>query len=383
MEVPIAQVIFWSCALALLYTYLGYPLALSLRSPRPIRPEPDGSWPAVSVLVAAFNEAGCIADKVRNTLAQDYQGRLECVVVSDGSTDCTAEAAADVADSRLTVIALPRNQGKCLALNRAVEAATGAVLVFTDANAMLEPGALGRLCRPFADDGVGLVSGKGVLVRPDGDGVHVIGSTYLEYEDFLRDREQRFGYIAWADGALYALRRSLFRPLSPVHANDFLHPIQVALQGYRAAFERSAVFREPAGGSSQGEFRRQARMIGQGIWILATEGRALIRHRRWTVLWQLASHRVLRWMGPLFLAGALAASAVLARDSALYQVLLAGQLAFYLVAALGAVSEWRGWRTRFLSVPYYFCLVNLAGLVGLARVVAGNVQATWTPVRPA
>jgi cellulose synthase/poly-beta-1,6-N-acetylglucosamine synthase-like glycosyltransferase len=248
---------------------------------------------------------------------------------------------------------------------------------------MLAPSALSRLTRHFADPRIGLVSGKGQFVERVQGSVLVVTNTYLRYEEFIREREKRLGYIVWADGALYALRRHLFRDLEPMHSNDFLHPIQAVLHGYRVTFEPTAIFREATSGSAHGEFKRQARMIAQGMYILATEGPKLLARKRWTVAWQLLSHRLLRWMGPLFLLGALGASAYLAPGRSLYLALFIAQVVFYTVALAGALAEGLGVKARSLAVPYYFCLVNLAGVVGFCRVVAGNVQGTWTPVRSA
>jgi cellulose synthase/poly-beta-1,6-N-acetylglucosamine synthase-like glycosyltransferase len=380
-----AVVVFWGCAFALVYAYLGYPVLLASLTRRLAATAPeDGTAPKVSVIIAAYNEEECIAEKIRNTFAQEYPAHLlECIVVSDGSTDRTAEIARTIADQRLRVIEQSPNQGKCLCLNRAVREATGDVLVFTDANSMLAPSALARLTRHFADPRIGLVSGKGQFVERVHGTVLVVTNTYLRYEEFIREREKRLGYIVWADGALYALRRPLFRDLEPMHSNDFLHPIQAVLAGYRVTFEPTAIFREATSGSARGEFKRQARMIAQGMYVLATEGPKLLARKRWTVAWQLLSHRVLRWMGPLFLLGALGASAYLAPGSPLYLALFVAQVAFYTVALGGALAEGLGVKARSLAVPYYFCLVNLAGVVGFCRVVAGNVQGTWTPVRSA
>ena len=293
-DVTLATVVFWSAMAALLYTYAGYPLLLVLLGGRRRgAPARDGALPRVSVIVAAYNEAGCIADKIRNTLAQDYPRDLvQCLVVSDGSTDGTEEAAASVADPRVRVLVQRPRGGKCLALNQAVPHATGEVLVFTDANTLLEPGALRRLVEPFRDPRVGLVSGKGVLLEHRDGSVHAVTNAYLEFEQFLRAREQVFGYIVWADGALYAMRHAIYQELRAEHANDFVHPIHTVLAGYRAMLEPRAVFTEPASGSSGGEFRRQARMISQGFYILATEGPRLLARGHVAVLWQLVSHRL-------------------------------------------------------------------------------------------
>jgi cellulose synthase/poly-beta-1,6-N-acetylglucosamine synthase-like glycosyltransferase len=377
-----AEVVFWTCVATLLYTYVGYPAALVLLARRPSAPAPRSEPPRVSVVIAAYNEERCIEAKIRNTVTQHYPShQLECVIVSDGSTDRTVEVARAVDDSRVRVIVQSPNQGKCLALNRGVKEATGDVIVFTDANAMLEPDAIAILVRPFSDARVGLVSGKGIFLEHREGSVHVVSNTYLDYEHFLRDREKVFGYIAWADGAFYGLRKSLFRDLRPVHSNDFLHPIQTVLQGYRATFEPRAIFREETSGTARGEFWRQVRMIGQGFYILFTEGPRLVARRQWAAVWQLVSHRLLRWFGLVFLAGAFASNAYLASGSHLYLALMLGQAAFYLAAIVGGIGETIGCRLRGFAIPYYFCLVNFAGLLGLGQLLRGGVQATWKPVR--
>src|SRR4030095_16327935 len=134
---------------------------------------------------------------------------LECLVVSDGSTDRTAEIARTIADPRLPGIRQCPNPGKGGGTKWAVGEATGDVLVFTDANAMLDPSALSRLTRHFADPRIGLVSGKGLFVERVQGSVLVVTNNYLRYEELDREREKRLGYIVWADGALYALRRAL------------------------------------------------------------------------------------------------------------------------------------------------------------------------------
>jgi cellulose synthase/poly-beta-1,6-N-acetylglucosamine synthase-like glycosyltransferase len=379
-----AEIIFWTCVVTLVYTYLGYPAILALLTRKAEAPVDSATLPKVSVIVAAYNEAQCIGAKVRNTLGQDFPGHLlECIVVSDGSTDRTVEMAESVGDPRVRVLTQSPNQGKCLALNRGVKEASGEILVFTDANTMLDPNALRLLVGHFSDPRVGLVSGKGVFLEHRAGSVHVVSNTYLEYEQFLRDREKHLGYIVWADGAFYGLRKSLFRDLRPMHSNDFLHPIQTVLAGYRATFDPRAIFREATSGSSSGEFRRQVRMIGQGFYILFTEGPRLLVHRHWSVLWQLVSHRLLRWTGLVFLAGAFGSSLYLAPSSRLYAAVAVAQTAFYLTALVGGLGERFGWKLRGFAIPYYFCMVNLAGLMGLRQLLRGGVQATWNPVRSA
>lgn len=371
--------VFWLAVATVAYAYVGYPVLLRALTLR--RRAPDAApraWPSLSVVVAAFNEAGCIADKIRSTLAQRYPARLEVVVVSDGSTDGTDAIVAAFRDPRVRLVRQEPRAGKSLALNRGVAAARGDVLVFTDANALFAPDALIRLARPFADPCVGLVSGQG-LYAPAGHDARAVAGGYVRYEAWVKEAEGRLGFLASADGAVYALRGDLYRDLDASEVNDLLHPIQAALAGAASRFAPDAVTVEPPSAHGGQEFRRHVRIIAQGAHLLRAWLPRLVARRRWRAVWMLASHRVLRWSSAPFLVTALAANVALAGASPLYVATLAGQSVFYAVAAAGLVAERRGRRLGPLAVPYYFCLVSAAGLAGLARAARGEADAIWSP----
>jgi cellulose synthase/poly-beta-1,6-N-acetylglucosamine synthase-like glycosyltransferase len=379
--VSLALAVFWLSVGALGYTWLGYPALLRLggrrREPEPAR---GGPAPDVSVIVAAFNEARCIVAKLDSTLArQRYpQDRLEAIVVSDGSTDGTDALVAAYPDRRARVIRQEPRSGKSPALNRGVAAARGEILVFTDANALFAPDAIARLTAPFADPRVGLVSGQGLYVAEGGD-ARVAAGGYVRYEAGIKAGEAALGFLAAADGAIYAIRRSLYRELDAAEVNDLLHPIQAALAGYRCRFDPGAYTLEPPSGDAAQEFRRHARIIAQGMHLLRGWLPALVRARRWRALWMLLSHRALRWLGAFFLAGALVANVALLDRGSLYVVALAGQLAFHGLAAAGFVAERLGRRLGALALPYFFCTVSAAGVAGLVRFVRGGAEAVWAP----
>src|SRR5207237_612084 len=160
-----------------------------------------------------------------------------------------------------------------------VAAARGEVLVFTDANALFAPDAIARLAAPFADPRVGLVSGQG-LYGAGGD-ARVAASGYVRFEAALKAGESGLGFVASADGAIYALRRALYRDLAASEVNDLLHPIQVCLAGYRCRFDADAVTVEPPSRDGGQEFRRHVRIIAQGAYLLRRWLPALVRARRW------------------------------------------------------------------------------------------------------
>jgi hypothetical protein len=375
-----AEVVFWLSVGALAYAWIGYPTLLALLARACPLPAARRGWaPYLSVIVAAFDEVQVIAAKIASTLGQSYPvDRLEVIVVSDGSTDGTDEVVRRHRDPRVRLLRQEPRAGKSAALNRGVAAARGEVLVFTDANALFLPGALARLAAPFRDRRVGLVSGLGVY--DPGNGAASIGNGYARYDALMKSGEGRLGFLAAADGAIYALRRAHYRPLAPAQVNDLLHPIEVALDGGVCRFEPLARTVEPPSPGAGAEYRRHVRIIAQGTHLLRDWVPALVRARCARALWTLLSHRVLRWTSGLWLAGALAASAVLAGTHPLYTAAVAAQAGFYALAALGFAAERAGRPLgALLAVPHFFCVVSAAGLAGLARGLTRGGDATWTP----
>ncbi len=375
------ELLFWLAAGAVAYTWIGYPLLLAvLAALAPHSRRRPGPAPRLSVIIAAFNEAHCIVAKIASTLGQRYpDDRLEVVVVSDGSTDGTDEIVLGHPDPRLTLVRQTPRAGKSPALNRGVAAASGEILVFTDANALFVPGTLARLAAPFEDPRVGLVSGQGLYGAAGGADARAVSNGYVRYEAWLKRGEGALGFLASADGAVYALRRELYRPLDPAEVNDLLHPIQAALAGLACRFDPEACTVEPPSRDASQEFRRHVRIIAQGMHLCGRWLPRLVAAGRGRAVWALLSHRVLRWATGAFLATAVVASAVLAADAPFYRVMLAAQGAFYGLALAGLVAERRGVSLGRLAIPYYFCVVVAAGAAGFVRYLRGGAEATWAP----
>ena len=372
-------VAFWLALATALYPWLVYPLLLAALARR--RPPPavePASWPFLSVIVAAHNEAACIRAKLASALGDDYpRDRIEVIVVSDASSDATDRLVADYGDPRVTLLRQEPRGGKSLALNRGVARARGDVLVFTDANALFAPGALARLAAPFADRRVGLVSGHGLYVGQRD--ARAVANGYVRFEAFLRSREASLGVLAGADGAIYALRRALYRDLGPAEVNDLAHAIETAVAGYVARFDPQAYTVEPPSTDARQEFRRHARIVAQNARLIQDWLPRIVGAARFPLLWALASHRILRWLTGPALAVALGANLVLVGRHPIYALALAAQGAFYALALVGLVSERAGLRLGRAALPYYFCVVSVAGLAGLARYLRGGAQAVWAP----
>jgi glycosyltransferase involved in cell wall biosynthesis len=371
-----AGAIFWGAIAVVVYVYVGYPCLIFLLAhlrPCPVRKGPY--LPPVSFIIAAYNEEPVIAKKLANTLALDYPAdRLEIIVVSDGSTDRTEEIVRGEFAGRVRLLALPR-QGKTLAQNRAVEAATGEVIVFSDATTVYQPGSLRALAADFADTEVGCVTGTTIYGTDAAAAVDQGRAAYWNYERFLRTHESRFRSVLGASGCVYAVRRRLYTPLAADVISDVAQAIGTVEQGYRAVVEDDAIVHEPAESHSiREEVQRRARVITRGLRLKFRLRRFFLRHPWFLV--QVLSHRVLRWAVPFFLIVAFAANLFLL-DRPLYRLLFLGQLALYGTAALAYALERRDVRPRGLVLPLYFCVVNLAPLLAVRALWRGEKQVTW------
>ena len=371
--------LFYISAFLLLYAYVLYPaLLFALSASRLQRDESDGDRdpaPSLSVIVAAYNEERCIAQKIENFLSCRYSGEAELIVVSDGSTDRTAEiaesmAAASAASGRVRVIRQRERRGKGVAVNAAAEMARGDVLVFTDANAMFAADALEKVARPLRDKSIGLVTG--VSHYPD----ETIGSAYQRYEQMLKALESRLGAVAGADGALYAMRRELFKPLDPALINDFVHPILVSLAGAQSVMAADAFVIEEF--SAAAEFSRQVRMVSQAALVYFRLLPELVAKGRWLSILVLTSHKLLRWVTAPLLAIAVIATVPLAGRDRTFEIVLSLEILFALVAAIGRVASRRGTEGK-ATFAYQFIALNCAQAIGLWRCFAGEVPVLWEP----
>jgi cellulose synthase/poly-beta-1,6-N-acetylglucosamine synthase-like glycosyltransferase len=364
------------------WVYVGYPallVALGRLRPRPRLRAPVAA--PVTLIVPAHNEAAAIAEKVANVRAGEYEGPIEVIVASDGSTDGTAEAAREAGAD--VVLELPRC-GKTRALVAAAESASGELLVFTDADSLLEPTALAELTSAFADPSVGGVSGSEVRsLRSTSPGVARGEGLYWRYEHWIKRLEDHIGSTVSAAGGLYAVRAALFRaPAALDGADDFVVSTEVVRSGYRLAFEERARVEIALPEEGAREFARKIRVMNQGLRAALALGPLLLPTRGGLYGLQVVSHKILRRLVPFFLVALLLSSALLAFRGWPWTVLLALQLGFYALAAGGLVGRRSGWAKRpVLWVPYYFCLANAAAGAAVVSVLAGVRYTEWEPDR--
>ncbi len=376
--------IFWAGLATLAYVYVGYPLLLrvlaALGLGRGVARGPGE--PMVTLVVSAYNEAGVIAAKLDNCLALDYpRDRLEVLVVSDASTDGT-DAIVEGFGPPVRLLRMTSRGGKTAGLNAAVAVARGDVIVFSDANAMYLPDAVRQLVANFADPGVGAAIGESRYVIGEQDASTESENTYWSYEIQVKLLESRLGSVVGGDGAIYAIRKALYRELAPGDLSDFVNPLQIVAQGYRVVYEPRAISYEGGAEGYGAEFRRKVRIVNRA-WRATWKMRALLNPLRTGFFAvEFLSHKVLRWLVPWLLLAVLGANLALAGAGPVYAWLLAGQLACYALAALGfLLVRLRGDPGRIAGIPYYFCLVNIASLVALVQVFAGRQYTTWTSSR--
>ena len=379
--------VFWAVIALGLFAYVGYPVLTALVGAlldREVHRQP--TFPTMSVVIAAYDEAEVIEAKIRNVLDSSYPpDRLEIVIASDGSTDATVERARSVASPQVKVLDLPR-RGKASALAEGARQATGEVLVFSDANAELGRGTLAMIAFNFGDPDVGGVAGNtSYVVADDTESTDRGEDLYWRYDSWLKHMETRTGSTVSAHGGLYAVRRELFRPVEdPAVTDDFAISTAVVEQGKRLVFEPRAVAYERPMGRGDAEFRRRVRLMTRGIRSVLLR-RSLLdpsRHGYYSVA--LASRKLLRRVLPLGFPLLLGSSVALAGTGVLYAAVASVQLVLLALAGLGWVLRSTAvGRSPVLYVPLFFILANLASVVALWNVARGSRIERWTPQRHA
>jgi cellulose synthase/poly-beta-1,6-N-acetylglucosamine synthase-like glycosyltransferase len=377
-----ARIVFWLAALLLFYVYAGYPLLLVLIAlfAHRRRPEP-GYCPRISVLIAAYNEEVAIERKIRQTLALEYPAeKLEVIVLSDCSTDRTDEIVKAFPDSRVRLVRMAERRGKTHAQNEGTRHAGGEVIIFSDATAIYHPKALLYLACNYQDASVGAVSGRYQYFDPGDQSPTGLGSVaFWNYENMIKKLQSRIRTITGCCGCIYSVRKAAYTELADDVISDLVQPLQAIRKGYRVVFEDRALAYEETTQSTAEEFSMRVRVVTRAIRGLLSVSDLL---KPWKFAWpafQLWSHKVLRWMVPLFLIAIFAANLLLL-DSPIYRFTLAAQLFLYAAAIVNMlVPLHRKWKP--LGIPLFFCTLNAAALVSMIEICRGRKYVTWQTVR--
>ena len=331
------SLLFWGCVALVAFTYAGYPLCVLLQArfaPRPVADGAAGPLPTVSVVLPVHDGEALVAAKLRNLLALDYpEDRIEVLVACDGCRDGTADAARAVADARVRVLEFAARRGKASCLNDAVAAARGEVLLMVDVRQRLEPDALLALVTHLADPAVGAVGGQ-LRFEDPATGFAASVDAYWRYESAIRLAEARSGSVVGLSGALYAMRRALYRALPPSTVlDDVLVPMQVAATGARVGWQPAAVAWDQASPSSSRERLRKVRTLAGNLQLVQLAP-WLLDPRRNPLWFRFIGHKLLRLAAPWALLAMGVSAALMARDSVFFLGCAAAALAALAVVAL-------------------------------------------------
>jgi len=372
--------IFFSSILLTCYTYLFYPLILKFLSGfkrRDVKTKKLDSYiPYVTMVVAAYNEEKVIEEKLKNILGLNYpKNKMVAIIASDGSNDRTNEIVKRYESKNLKLMEYPR-LGKVKVLNKTVPLASGEIIVFSDANTMYNSQAITTLVQHFRDADVGCVCGKLKLINPksvqsgEGEG------SYWRYETWIKEKESRFGCVAGANGAIYAIRRDLFEEMPSNVINDDFHiSMKIMEKGYKVIYENDAIGIEEVAPDFNSEFLRHVR-DGAGHYRAILHLTGLLNPIKGVKFFTYVSHRLIRWMVPFFLPLIFFLNILLIMNP-FYMTLFFFQLFIYLCAILSFFLQKQNVKLKIFIIPYYFLCINLALLLGFWKNLLGAQGVTW------
>jgi poly-beta-1,6-N-acetyl-D-glucosamine synthase len=381
-----AETLFWLCLAALFYCYLGYGFLLYagnrlkklFMGPRKT---PSRDLLPVTLVVAAYNEEAVLERKIANTLQLDYPRELLHVIfITDGSTDhsCGLIRQHDF----INLLHQNERKGKSAALKRAMRFVHTPIVIFSDANSMLNPGCIKAMMPHYADPGTGGVAGEKKIMNDDQ--VSVVGQAeglYWKYESFMKKQDADFNTVAGAAGELFSIRTALFYPLEEhLILDDFILSMQVCLQGYKIAYEPSAYAVELPSASLGDEERRKVRIAAGAFQSIYYLRHCLNIFRYPRLGFQYISRRLLRWIACPVLIFLLFISntwLVVNTQGLVFDYFLIAQGIFYLLALAGRIFITLSWKMGILNIPFYFVFMNLCMVKGFFRYLQGRQSVLW------
>ena len=378
----VSEIVFWVSLFLIFYTYFGYSLIVMVLAQfftdnRKI----EGHEPKVSFLITAYNEELSIEQKLNNTLSLNYDPQnLEIIVASDGSTDDTDEIVKTFADRGVRLVRVEGRVGKTETQNQAVKQATGDIVIFSDATTRYDDDAIKNIVRNYADPAVGAVSGRYEYYNPTGASIGLGSVLFWKYENFIKKSQTRIKTITGCCGCIYSVRRDLYTPLPADIISDLVEPLTILEKGYRIVFEPKAVAYEETTENTSDEFNMRIRVITRGMRGLLYMKKLFNPFKYGFISFQLFSHKVMRWMIPVFAIVAFISNSLLLGNM-FYDVMFVLQVVFYLMAILGLLTEKMNIHIKLFSVPLYFTTVNVASLISFYKTMIGYKAVTWETLR--
>lgn len=380
-------VLFWASLGILFYAYIGYPILLYILvkirkvSTSQVSELPNDTLPDITFIVAAYNEQAVIEKKIQNSLSLIYPSeKLRMIFVTDGSQDKTVELV-----SRYPAIKLlheAERKGKVSAINRAMKEVTTPIVIFSDANSLVNAEAIKKIVRHYQDKMVGGVTGEKKVTDPNKDLNGVLEeSSYWKYESFLKKMDSSFYTVVGAAGELFSMRTELFEFLSEqIILEDFVQSLLICQKGYSVKYEPGAVATETSSSSIKEEQKRKVRISAGGFQAIRKLKPLFNVFKYPKVFFQLLSHRILRWtICPICLPCLFITNLILALTghTFIYKLFFVFQVLFYLFATLGFVFAYNNIKIRLLSLSYYFIFMNAAVYMGFWKFIQNRQTVLW------
>jgi cellulose synthase/poly-beta-1,6-N-acetylglucosamine synthase-like glycosyltransferase len=383
-----AEIIFWILMVSVFYVYIGYGLILYVITTVFINRKSyysDGQeWPDITLFITAYNERDFVKKKMQNCYDLDYpDARLKIIWVTDGSDDGTETLLNEYTD--VQVYHQPERRGKIAAMNRGMEFVKTPLVVFCDANTLLNNQALKVIAEKFNDHKVGCVAGEKRIISDVKENAASSGEgIYWKYESMLKQCDARLYSAVGAAGELFAIRTELFREVEPdTLLDDFVISLRIVEMGYRIEYSPYAYASETSSASVNEELKRKIRISAGGIQSVMRLGYLLNPFKYGVFAWQFLSHKVLRWLWvPFVLPVIFVLNIILVLYGnysifSIYNVILILQLLFYTAAMLGWMMQDRKTRLKMLFAPYYIFIMNYSVYLGLIRYLRGRQTVNW------
>jgi len=381
---------FWVSLFLIFYTYLGYGMLLFLlirlkrksKSRKTIAPFQTQNLPSCTLVIAAYNEEYIIREKIQNTLSLSYpEGKLEILFITDGSSDHTSQIIAEY--PQIILMHQDARQGKVAAINRALEGISSEIIIFTDANTILNSDALIQMAKHYSDEGIGAVAGeKRIQVTELADAGAAGEGFYWKYESQLKKWDSELYSVVGAAGELFSIRTRLYETVSEdIILDDFIISMKIAQKGYRIIYEPNAYAIENASANVSEELKRKIRIAAGGIQSIIRLPALLNLFKYGMLSFQYISHRVLRWtITPFLLILNFIFNLFIvleSNSSNIYLFMLIAQIIFYTLSLFGSIFENKSIRIKIFFIPYYFCVMNYAILTGIWQYSQKKQSSIW------
>src|SRR5690606_23141572 len=379
------EVLFWLSLSLVFYAFLGYGILLyGLVVLNRSKGSKKSSYsqlytPAVSLVIPCYNEAHILLEKIQNCLSQDYpRALIKIYFITDGSTDGFKEVLRHYPE--IILLHEERRAGKTAAENRAMQFIDTPIVIFSDANTILNSSAVRNIVRHFENPNVGCVSGEKRVMVEEKDSASSAGEgIYWKYESFLKKLDSEFHTAVGAAGELVAFRTDLYEALpEDTILDDFMQSMLIASKGYKIVYEPEAYALEKGSAAINEEMKRKIRISAGGWQAIQRLWNKIRPSTDFKLYFQYISLRVLRrTISPFLLLLIFVLNLVLWREHLIYSIFMVGQILFYLGAALGYILENKKIRLKLLFIPFYFCMMNYAVLLGLIRFLTKRQQGVW------